>query len=559
MKSADICFEGVVMNYDRELFLVYLSAFTSKFPSLVLKFNKIYAEDKEHFYSAAHEKEGYTHSILNDGDLMQDVNNRRIFGIYCAAEDDDALHDRICDLLMNFEPRFRDYVKSFRVGNTKKAKNLLINISKKQASHNQIWGDSFVLYATHYLSNSIEKIISDDLRDRELCDPKRVRRLIDSIDIKDELDVNDDDWKIIKQIGSAREIDAVVGITEMLTGRFPIDSPRYPLQQTWISDTHPSRNARAREWSEMIEATHILFWMMEYHEISPTVTLRNLELSKRERDVILKVIIDHKKEMNQAFRHQPRMDTTEYLRPKVSISEYYQAFLFYALVKNFSETKKFYFDNNNETLFSQVSTLRKQNDALKDELTKTKADLKMQREHISLLQQQAASRNSNLGRDEKNLLKPYIEEISAMNKQIEKLERDLAQEQEKNHELNALREFAFDIKSEFIPKEADVSPSDIIKGKKIVVIGGHIEWRNKLKAAHPGIIVMDGHNAGGDFSVLSNANMVLLNTSNMSHSVYDKAIEILRHEKIRFDYLGRATNQDRYEKEIVALLRKHGF
>ena len=98
-----------------------------------------------------------------------------------------------------------------------------------------------------------------------------------------------------------------------------------------------------------------------------------------------------------------------------------------------------------------------------------------------------------------------------------------------------------------------------MKQKKLVVIGGHIEWRNKLKAKYPNIMVVDGHNAGSDFSMLINTDIVLLNVSNMSHSVYYKAINILRSNKIRFDYLGRTINQELYEQEIRSILEKHGF
>ena len=150
-----------------------------------------------------------------------------------------------------------------------------------------------------------------------------------------------------------------------------------------------------------------------------------------------------------------------------------------------------------------------------------------------------------------------MEEISALNRQVKELRGELDTEREKTDELNRLREFVFSIQSEYVPESDETDLKDLIKGKKIVVIGGHINWRNKLKKKYPAIVTMDGHNAASDFSPLSSADLVLLNTFNMSHKVYDKAIEMLRRGTAKFDYIGRSTNQELYEKEIADIIKKY--
>jgi len=50
--------------------------------------------------------------------------------------------------------------------------------------------------------------------------------------------------------------------------------------------------------------------------------------------------------------------------------------------------------------------------------------------------------------------------------------------------------------------------------------------------------------------------MVLLNTSNMSHGLYYKVIDILRKNRIPFDYIGKYSNTDLLEYEIVEVLQK---
>ena len=50
------------------------------------------------------------------------------------------------------------------------------------------------------------------------------------------------------------------------------------------------------------------------------------------------------------------------------------------------------------------------------------------------------------------------------------------------------------------------------------------------------------------------ADMVLLNTSNLSHDLYYKVIDVLRKHSIPFDYLGKYSNPNLLEKEISEIL-----
>ena len=101
-----------------------------------------------------------------------------------------------------------------------------------------------------------------------------------------------------------------------------------------------------------------------------------------------------------------------------------------------------------------------------------------------------------------------------------------------------------------------VDVAELIKGKNIYIFGGHINWRTRLKSNYPSLNIMDGHNPSFDEQQLLNADIVLLNTSNMSHALYYKVIEVLRKNKIRFDYLGKYINQNLLEQEIAEILKR---
>ena len=154
---------------------------------------------------------------------------------------------------------------------------------------------------------------------------------------------------------------------------------------------------------------------------------------------------------------------------------------------------------------------------------------------------------------------PCREEIARLHKQNASLENKLNEEKEKTTELNLLREFAFDVQSQYSTCGTETAFADRIRGKRIVVVGGHINWRNKLKKKYPEVTVWDGHVETQDISLFDKADFVFLNVSNMNHGVYYKAIGALRDRRVPYDYLGRTTNQELYEREMADILAKHGI
>ena len=158
--------------------------------------------------------------------------------------------------------------------------------------------------------------------------------------------------------------------------------------------------------------------------------------------------------------------------------------------------------------------------------------------------------------EDKATFKQYAPEIAELNSKIRELEKALEAEQAKYPELNALREFAFTAQSDYMPPETTVTLAELLRGKKIIIVGGHINWRNKMQAKYPAVTLLDGHNVSLDVSMFDNANFILLNTANMSHKLYDKIIGYLRGRNLKFDYLGRSKNQELLEAEIVTILQE---
>ncbi len=279
--------------------------------------------------------------------------------------------------------------------------------------------------------------------------------------------------------------------------------------------------------------------VLNYYGLSPTRLFYEEKISKKEQSKILRML---------SFYQQQFIRFDGKNKINLTLERYIVALIFYFLIRNIAEMKRLFFENNNETMFPKLSALTQKIDALEEENATVKEELSRAKEAETTLRNEIASFAS---KDAGRIVKPYMEEISFLRKEIEALNQKLDIEKKKDAELNALREFAFEVKSEYKSADATSNLLEHIRHKTIVVIGGHINWRNKLKAKYPTITVFDGHLETADFSVLNRANFVFLNTSNMSHDVYYKAISVLRNSQTPFDYLGRTLNQELYENEML--------
>ncbi len=108
-------------------------------------------------------------------------------------------------------------------------------------------------------------------------------------------------------------------------------------------------------------------------------------------------------------------------------------------------------------------------------------------------------------------------------------------------ELIALREYAYNSEHEDDIVEEDKLPDmeKAIADKKVVIIGGHINWQNKLKQIFPKwfFVHTDAYktvNAG----MLESREKVYFFTDYINHISYKKFIAIVRERNIPFGYIG---------------------
>ena len=154
-----------------------------------------------------------------------------------------------------------------------------------------------------------------------------------------------------------------------------------------------------------------------------------------------------------------------------------------------------------------------------------------------------------------------ITEIDALRRKIHKLENDNTglrkdlsdkrQLQEENEdikdrldavmgELAALRSYVYNLTENEEPVQNATlgEMKDTISKYRIVIIGGHSNWVNKMKSEFPNWVFVN-HKASStsDTGVVFGADHVYFFTDTISHSTYFKYMNVIREKKIDFGYI----------------------
>ena len=135
-------------------------------------------------------------------------------------------------------------------------------------------------------------------------------------------------------------------------------------------------------------------------------------------------------------------------------------------------------------------------------------------------------------------LRADYSEVKASQKEAEEMVHRYESERE---ELIALREFAYQTQQEEEIRNglSEEEMKAVIKEKKIAIIGGHVNWHNKLKQQFPDWrFVLSEASKVVDGKMLDGCDKVYFYTNHMSHVVYGKFISAVRERKIPFGYLG---------------------
>ena len=177
--------------------------------------------------------------------------------------------------------------------------------------------------------------------------------------------------------------------------------------------------------------------------------------------------------------------------------------------------------------------------------------IKLQHEKLVKIELDFNSKQKLLDIKEKELL----DELKSLNKEKERLIKENQDLQGLKLEVNKLRECVFKKnQSKYINEDEDIDIS-LINNKKIVIIGGNINWIKKMKEKLCECIFICDDNKNNDLKFIKNSEIVLINT-NISHSLYYKIMNILNKSEVQYHYLYDTSNIDKSLKLIYDIIIK---
>ena len=148
-------------------------------------------------------------------------------------------------------------------------------------------------------------------------------------------------------------------------------------------------------------------------------------------------------------------------------------------------------------------------------------------------------------RELRELYKTAKKNLAESSETIKKFEDD-------REELNALREYVYHL-SEGADKEIPSDDMDqkraFLNEKKIIIIGGHVSWHNKLKQLYPGwILISPDSYKGVPADIFRQCDKAYFFTDYINHTSYHYFINMIRTLNVPFGYL--------HERNIDALTRQ---
>lgn len=128
----------------------------------------------------------------------------------------------------------------------------------------------------------------------------------------------------------------------------------------------------------------------------------------------------------------------------------------------------------------------------------------------------------------------------------------IAQNENYMEELIALRNYVYSLSQEAPPIEENKleDMKHVIAEKSVFIIGGHVNWINKLKKEFPNWRYLDANISRiNDSKLVEGADMVYFFTDHLSHGTYGKFVKLVRENRIPFGYM-HSVNMENLVRQV---------
>lgn len=492
---------------DRELYfksLVYVCESLTIKRSLMFDLNHLYEIDKFRYYKKAKENPSYDDEYLYEGTLEREVNIKRVLGILLFLEEDDALRLKMKKLMQKHYPEYFYPIK-------KKSYELLLKeMKRKRITPNWMLNNSniripyFITYllfsfATPPIFQELILEIENGLEETINWKPAILNLAEDS----NSLEFIENNRKLFAKFQNCEDMTSFL---DAFTNLKYIDNTFGELSSEFIRNILKNINFVVR--------------LLDSQQLSATALLNSIPLTQIELDQILTAIILASKKDGKYMDIPENIVTMYYV-----LGVYFQT-----LIKEYKRVKEYFRLNNQETQFLELERLAIEVKSLKVELEK------QNQKNRQLIISNTEWEN-RITKAKKDAEKGCYDEIHQLKKENDFFHHIQEEQIIRNKELHRLREFAFSIENEETNEQNVETSFELPDNERIIIVGGHENWQKKIKEAYPSLVLVDGTNPNLDMGLFKKSSLVLFFTPHMSHATYEKIVDYLSRNELRFDYL----------------------
>lgn len=464
---------------------------------MIQDINKLYLQDKFKYYNAAESSTCINNIILTQGTLEQEINSRRTLGILLIAEIDFNLRSKVIKILRKFYPIVYNSVKKHDKKNL--AKKYLHMDEVSRGIQGRLDSAVYFYFSIYRSPEAVDqgfiKSIITEINNFEFSNPI-------AADISKELEFHKSEIQEIKAL-IKREYGKINNFKDIVT------------------NTN----------KDIVDASNILENLFLINKLDINYNFSNSHFLN-----IDEIILAYIKSDN---------NNSDY---KSILQSLINGIFIKSLLNEYKMARSLYFENNQETLLFHINTLE-------EKLSSVEAEKDELKNNVNSLCEEKMLFHETLNNEINKLNQGYKLEIKDLQNLVNDLQEQLQEEKKHKNELNALREYVFEVNNDYTTRASDKSLEYYLADKKLLIIGGNKDWRRKFRDKYPEIRTLHGFNENFDVSILTGADFIFFYTGFMNHSTYYKAINFIRSHGIKFSYIGK-TNMDLVEEEIIEELQK---
>ena len=277
--------------------------------------------------------------------------------------------------------------------------------------------------------------------------------------------------------------------------------------------------------SALIDVYTVCAWIMDTQNLSFSLILEKTSLFKEERQYVGDIL----ESVHQRLQGQPGQ--FEKIEPYL----YIMGVIFTTFCKEYNSAKNF-FDSDNS---KGIREFRAKYQALEANNQQQRQQIDELQRTVQLLNAEAAQHQDELEQSRRQAEAECHDEITALKEKVAQLEAEQAAWQAQAYDYARLKEMAYTLELEDIVPSEGANLEELIRAKKIFVVGGSESWRKQLNAKYPQLRWVSGTQKNLDLTGFQGADHVFIYTGHMAHTVYNKLAEYLYKKQIPYSYVPR--------------------